>query len=93
MGKSFKPRPIRELLESRKEQEEREAAIGGEIRAMRVSRGMTQSFLAEQAGVTPPYLNRIEKGHKSPSDRTLRRLVDVLEEEEGAPHDEGKDAD
>lgn len=94
MDKPFTPRPISDLLEARQEMGEREKNIGPQIRAMRKERGITQSALAAQVEVTTPYLNRIEHGHKPPSDRILRNLLDVLEGKEvdadGESQGEGK---
>jgi len=38
------------------------AAIGGWIRSRRKARGLTQQELAELAGVSRPYLSRLENG-------------------------------
>lgn len=89
MDNQFKARPISDLLEAREEQERREESIGDEIVSMRRAIGMSQAFLAEAAGVSPSYLNRIEKGKKRASTGTLRNLLHVLE---GETHGESQES-
>jgi len=42
--------------------------------------GLTQKALAESAGVRVETLNRIEKGRTSPDFRTVRKLVNAMNE-------------
>lgn len=49
------------------------------VRAWRESRGMTQEALAEQAGVSAPYVSQIESGRRVGALRTLRRIAAVLD--------------
>jgi len=49
------------------------------MRAWRESRGLTQEALAEQAGVSAPYVSQIESGKRVGALRTLRRIAAVLE--------------
>ncbi|ODT36023.1 MAG: hypothetical protein ABS55_07520 [Lautropia sp. SCN 70-15] len=49
------------------------------VRAWRESRGLTQEALAEQAGVSAPYVSQIESGKRIGAVRTLRRIAAALE--------------
>jgi DNA-binding XRE family transcriptional regulator len=55
--------------------------VGGEppLRVWREFRGLTQSTLAQRAGVDKTYISQIESGHKTGSVKVLRRLADALE--------------
>ena len=46
--------------------------------------GLTQSEVAERAGVSQPLIARIESGDVDPRLSTLRSIVDALEEAEGS---------
>lgn len=48
------------------------------IRVWRDHRGLTQTLLAEQAGIDKTYLSQLESGRKSGSVAVLRRLARVL---------------
>jgi transcriptional regulator with XRE-family HTH domain len=48
--------------------------LGGQIRALRAARELTQNQLAEEAGLSVDAIRRIERGAFSPSLETLRRL-------------------
>ena len=48
------------------------------IRVWREHRGLTQTLLAEQAGIDKTYLSQLESGRKSGSVAVLRRLARVL---------------
>lgn len=52
--------------------------IGSRIRNRRTQLGLTQKELADQAGISPPAINRFEKGDKSPSIDTLVKLAKIL---------------
>jgi transcriptional regulator with XRE-family HTH domain len=52
--------------------------IGTRIRKKRSERGLSQKALAEAVGVSPPAINRFEKGIKTPSIDTLAKLAKVL---------------
>ena len=41
--------------------------VAERIRSLRESRKMTQNALANQAGVSPTYINQLERGEKSPT--------------------------
>lgn len=57
----------------------RQSDIGGEVRRLRRSRGMSQESLAAQAGCSVPWLSNVERGNKKPSLELLRRLAKVLQ--------------
>jgi predicted transcriptional regulator len=54
-----------------------------DVRERRTELGLTQSELADRAGVSQPLIARIEGGDVDPRLSTLRRIVDALEESEG----------
>lgn len=45
--------------------------IGANIRSMREAKGITQTALAEEAGVSQSYLNRIENKKQVPSTKVI----------------------
>lgn len=49
--------------------------VGARIKAKRVAAGLSQKSLAQAVDVSPPAINRFEKGIKSPSIETLARLA------------------
>lgn len=51
-----------------------------ELKAARVKQGLTQSKLAELAGVTQAYIAKIEAGEADPRISTLERISDALEQ-------------
>ncbi|MGM0606661.1 MAG: CBS domain-containing protein [Halobacteriota archaeon] len=54
-----------------------------DLRERRNALGLTQSALAESAGVSQPLIARIEGGDVDPRLSTLRRIVNALDEAEG----------
>ena len=52
--------------------------VGKRIRGKREERGLSQKALAEAVGISPPAINRFEKGIKAPSIDTLAKLAKVL---------------
>lgn len=54
-----------------------------DLRERRTDLGLTQSDLADAAGVSQPLIARIEGGDVDPRLSTLRRIVNALEEAEG----------
>ena len=48
------------------------------IKILRKHRGLTQTDLAEQAGISRPYLAEIETGKKDGSIRAMKALAEVL---------------
>jgi transcriptional regulator with XRE-family HTH domain len=52
--------------------------IGVRIRQKRLEGGLSQTALAEKIGVSPPAINRFEKGIKTPSIETLAKLAKAL---------------
>jgi len=55
-----------------------EMDVGSRIRYFRRLRGLTQEQLALQAGLNPAFLGHLEHGLKSPTVRTLDKLVKAL---------------
>lgn len=55
------------------------AALGKRIRESRVSKGYTQQYLANRAGIGVVYLSEIERGTKMPSLNVLIKLIEALE--------------
>ena len=55
-----------------------------DLRERRTELGLTQSDLAERADVSQPLIARIEGGDVDPRLSTLRRIVNALQEAEGA---------
>ncbi|WP_251328656.1 CBS domain-containing protein [Haloplanus pelagicus] len=55
-----------------------------DLRERRTSLDLTQSALAEMAGVSQPLIARIEGGDVDPRLSTLRRIVAALDEAEGS---------
>ncbi|MFB6195764.1 MAG: CBS domain-containing protein [Haloplanus sp.] len=55
-----------------------------DLRERRTSLELTQSALADMAGVSQPLIARIEGGDVDPRLSTLRRIVDALDEAEGS---------
>jgi ribosome-binding protein aMBF1 (putative translation factor) len=63
--------------------------VGEGIRRARQEHGWTQAFLADQAGLSPNYIARLERGELGPSLFVANRICDalniMLEELVGAP--------
>ncbi|HOB50458.1 MAG TPA: helix-turn-helix transcriptional regulator [Mycobacterium sp.] len=51
------------------------AALGAAIREHRTAAGLSQTRLAEIAGISRPYLNLVEAGHKCPTVVVLVHLA------------------
>jgi transcriptional regulator with XRE-family HTH domain len=51
------------------------------LRSVRLRRGLTQSELAVRAGTTQTAISRLERGDRSPTTETLRRLLLVMGED------------
>lgn len=54
--------------------------IGDTLRFMRTSAGLSQMFVASNAGVTQAYLSMVEKGTKTPSADSLKRIIEAVSE-------------
>src|SRR5262245_3282512 len=55
--------------------------VGEAIRRARLDHGWTQAFLAEQAGLSPNYIARLERGELGPSLFVAARICEALEME------------
>ncbi|MEA5455775.1 XRE family transcriptional regulator [Sinomonas sp. JGH33] len=58
--------------------DEQAQRIGGRIRQMRRSRGLTLVQLAERTGLSHPFLSQLERGHARPSMVSLDRIASAL---------------
>ncbi|MEO7095055.1 MAG: helix-turn-helix transcriptional regulator, partial [Polyangiales bacterium] len=54
------------------------ASIGSRLRALRLERHLTQADVAKRLGVSPAYLNLIEKGHRSAQLPLLWRALEIF---------------
>ncbi len=52
--------------------------IGKRIKELRKSRNMSQEFLAEQLGIEPRQLSKLETGKHYPSFETMSNLLKIL---------------
>lgn len=55
--------------------------VGEAIRRARQEHGWTQAFLAEQAGLSPNYIARLERGELGPSLFVANRICEALDAE------------
>jgi transcriptional regulator with XRE-family HTH domain len=53
------------------------ASVGPAIRHFRLQAGVTQAELADQVGISPSYLSRLENGRET---EQLRRIVAILKQ-------------
>jgi transcriptional regulator with XRE-family HTH domain len=53
--------------------------VGEAIRRARQEHGWTQAFLAEQAGLSPNYIARLERGELGPSLFVASRICEALQ--------------
>lgn len=58
--------------------------VGGQIRKLRVAKGLTQAQLAEAIGMSRPSLSKIERGVENFGVATLFSLAAALDVEPGA---------
>jgi transcriptional regulator with XRE-family HTH domain len=54
------------------------AVVGGNVRRLRLQRGLTQEQLAFEAQLDLTYVGGIERGRRNPSLLVLVRIADVL---------------
>lgn len=54
------------------------SVVGEGIRRSRQEHGWTQAFLAEQAGLSPNYIARLERGELGPSLFVANRICEAL---------------
>lgn len=57
---------------------DRDNPIGKRVREARLKLGLTQEKLGERADVHYSYIGQVERGHKTPSIRTLRKIAYAL---------------
>jgi transcriptional regulator with XRE-family HTH domain len=53
--------------------------IGDRLRAVRESKGLSQTELQERTGLLCGYISRVENGHTTPSIQTLEKFARALE--------------
>ena len=53
--------------------------IGGNIKKIRKSKGLTQRQLAEKMGVTQQFIGKLEKNINSPNFTTLQKIANALD--------------
>lgn len=76
----FDPEQPREAKPTEGQDEHRSfnTIVGEAIRRARQEHGWTQAFLAEQAGLSPNYVARLERGELGPSLFVASRICDAL---------------
>lgn len=52
--------------------------VGGNVRRLRIERGLTQEQLAFEAGIDLTYEGGIERGKRNPSLMVMARVADAL---------------
>jgi transcriptional regulator with XRE-family HTH domain len=52
--------------------------LGNKIREIRKKRGLTQEELAWKSGISLNFMGQIERGHKKPSIKTLKKISEIL---------------
>ncbi|MFC3788687.1 helix-turn-helix transcriptional regulator [Paenibacillus sp. GCM10012307] len=52
--------------------------FGEYLRAIRKASGLSMAVLAEQSGVSQPYISQIERGERGPSPEILKKLASAL---------------
>jgi DNA-binding XRE family transcriptional regulator len=53
--------------------------MGRKVRQLRIAAGLTQTALAERAGMDRTHLSRLERGHLMPTVPTLKRVAETLQ--------------
>ena len=53
-------------------------SVGENIRRIREEKGLTQSYVAERAGISQAMLCQIERGTKNPSLQVGKEIADIL---------------
>jgi ribosome-binding protein aMBF1 (putative translation factor) len=71
-------REVRGSTEDQDEHRSFNVTVGEAIRRSRQEHGWTQAFLAEQAGLSPNYIARLERGELGPSLFVANRICGAL---------------
>jgi transcriptional regulator with XRE-family HTH domain len=82
MGQESGRRPKFDLDQRDGAQEEHRSfnlMVGDAIRRARQEHGWTQAFLAEQSGLSPNYIARLERGELGPSLFVANRITEALQ--------------
>jgi transcriptional regulator with XRE-family HTH domain len=53
--------------------------IGRTLKRLREARGLTATALAEKAGISQPYVSKLEAGRSAPTTTMVARLAKALE--------------
>lgn len=53
--------------------------VGKRIKQIRQSKGLTQMELARNAGLAQSFVSTLERGHKSPTIRSLEKIAAALD--------------
>jgi ribosome-binding protein aMBF1 (putative translation factor) len=72
------PREARGSTDGQDEHRSFNVMVGEAIRRSRQEHGWTQAFLAEQAGLSPNYIARLERGELGPSLFVANRICTAL---------------
>ena len=72
------PREARSATDAQDEHRTFNVTVGEAIRRSRQEHGWTQAFLAEQAGLSPNYIARLERGELGPSLFVANRICTAL---------------
>lgn len=54
----------------------------GDLRLLRIIRGLSQDELAKRAGLDPSTISRLERGYRRPTPRVLKAVLGVLKPED-----------
>jgi len=84
-------KPLRDFLAAQKAVEDLKPTVGPHLRAMRLDAGLTQVFVASNAGVTQAYLSQLENEAKTPSSDSLLRIIDVMEGSTSGRSEDGQE--
>jgi transcriptional regulator with XRE-family HTH domain len=74
----MKPKKVNNTKDRQAEKVSFGIYIGNHLRRIREEKGITQEDLSLDAGYYRTYVNKIEKGHYSPSLHTIWRLAHTL---------------
>jgi transcriptional regulator with XRE-family HTH domain len=72
------------MTQTEREPNPNELDLGGRLRALRRSKGLSLKVVAQGASVSESFLSQVERGTASPSVASLRRICAALDEPMGA---------
>lgn len=56
-----------------------EHVVGGNIRQLRLERGLSQEEVAHRVGIVTSYFGQIERGRRNPTIGVMGRIADALD--------------